>query len=42
MAYSSLFRAVDCMEQRISADASTEKENSEMSEDCTQAICEFD
>lgn len=42
VAYSSLFRAVDCMEQRISADASTEKENSEMSEDCTQAICEFD
>ena len=35
VAYSSLFLAVDCMEQKVLADANTEKE---MSEDSTQAF----
>ena len=39
--YSSLFWAVDCIEQKIAEDTSSEKEDMSLSEDSTQAICEF-
>lgn len=42
VAYSSLFRAVDCIEQKIAEDSYTEKEDDTEAEDSTQAFCEFD
>ena len=43
VAYSSLFRAIDCLEQKITESDATEKDsNNDMSEENTQAVCEFD
>ena len=44
VAYSSLFRAIDCIEQKITEgiEKDSEIETADMSEDSTQAFCEFD
>ena len=41
VAYSSLFRAIDCIEQKIVEDSCTALEKEDDDEDSTQAFCEF-
>ena len=42
VAYSSLFRAIDCIERKITESDAIEDSDNDMSEQSTQAFCEFD
>ena len=41
-AYSNLFRAIDCIEQKLSEESTEPADTQNDSDDNTQAVCEFD